>query len=174
MFAHTIFLLFMHTIWEISRRPRDREKMSRRGRNCNLLTQALGSWAERSAAGKGGELRRTELETEPLHSREVSPSDFAQGYVLGIARGGARERPWTRGGGTYPVQSSLWCNHRAIQLKKVSKNSEKNLECASQPTSYIYKISGSNSSSSRSYKKHKFRLHLNYYFCQKICLFCNF
>jgi len=55
--------------------------------------------------------------------------------------------------GTYPVQSSLWCNHRAIQLKKVSKNSEKNLECASQPTSSIYKISGSNSSSSRSYKK---------------------
>ena len=76
--------------------------------------------------------------------------------------------------GTYPVQSSLWCNHRAIQLKKVSKNSEKNLECASQPTSSIYKISGSNSSSSRSYKKDKFRLHLNYYFCQKICLFCNF
>ena len=29
---------------------------------------------------------------------------------------------------TYPMQSSLWCNHRAIQLKKVSKNSEKNLE----------------------------------------------
>ena len=26
---------------------------------------------------------------------------------------------------TYPVQSNLWCNHRAIQLKKVSKNSEK-------------------------------------------------
>ena len=76
--------------------------------------------------------------------------------------------------GTYTVQSSLWCNHRAIQLKKVSKNSEKNLECASQPTSSIYKISGSNSSSSRSYKKDKFRLHLNYYFCQKICLFCNF
>ena len=86
-------------------------------------------------------------------------------------------------GGTYPVQSSLWCNHRAIQLKKVLKNSEKNLECASQPTSSIYKISGSNSSSSRSYKKDKFRLHLNYYkkdkfrlhlnyyFCQKICLF---
>ena len=32
--------------------------------------------------------------------------------------------------------------------KKISKNSEKNLECASQPTSSIYKISGSNSSSS--------------------------
>ena len=57
--------------------------------------------------------------------------------------------------GTYPVQSRLWCNHRIIQLKKVSKNSKKNLECASQPTSYIYKISGSNSSSSRSYKKNK-------------------
>ena len=57
---------------------------------------------------------------------------------------------------TYPVQSSLWCNHRAIQLKKISKNSEKNLECASQPTSSIYKISGSNSFSSRSYKKDKF------------------
>ena len=51
--------------------------------------------------------------------------------------------------GTYPVQSSLWCNYRAIQLKKVSKNSEKNLECASQPTSSIYKISGSNSSSKK-------------------------
>ena len=57
---------------------------------------------------------------------------------------------------THPVQSCLWCNHRAIQLKKISKNSEKNLECASQPTSSIYKISGSNSSSSRSYKKTNF------------------
>ena len=66
------------------------------------------------------------------------------------------------------------CANPCKPTKKVSKNSEKNLECASQPTSSIYKISGSNSSSSRSYKKDKFSDNNNGSNASQICLFCNF
>ena len=75
---------------------------------------------------------------------------------------------------TYLVQTKDLVQTCANLLNKVSKNSEKNHECASQITSSIYKISWSNSSYSRSYKKDKFEMHLNHYCCQKICLFCNF
>ena len=75
---------------------------------------------------------------------------------------------------TYLVQTKDFVQICANLLNKVSKNSEKNHECASQITSSIYKISWSNSSYSRSYKKDKFEMHLNHYCCQKICLFCNF
>ena len=76
--------------------------------------------------------------------------------------------------GTYLMQTKDLVQTRANLLNKVSKNSEKNHECASQITSSIYKILWSNSSYSRSYKKDKFEMHLNHYCCQKICLFCNF
>ena len=76
--------------------------------------------------------------------------------------------------GTYLVQTKDLVQIRANLLNKVSKNSEKNHECASQITSSIYKISLSNSSYSRSDKKDKFEMHLNHYCCQKISLFCNF
>ena len=65
--------------------------------------------------------------------------------------------------GTYPVQTKFWCKSRVNLLKNISKNSEKNHECASQLTSSIYKISWSNSSYPRSYKKDKFGVHLNHY-----------
>ena len=75
--------------------------------------------------------------------------------------------------GTYPVQSTLQCKHRTILLRKVSKNSEKNHECTSQPIPSIYKTSWSNSSYSNSYKNDKFKVHLNYYCLSEICYFHN-
>jgi len=75
---------------------------------------------------------------------------------------------------TYLVQTKELVQTRANLLNKVLKNSEKNHECDSQVTSSIYKISWSNLSYSRSYKKDKFEMHFNHYCCQKICLFCNF
>ena len=53
------------------------------------------------------------------------------------------------------MQTKFWCKSRANLLKNISKNSEKNYECASQLTSHIYKISWSNSSYPKSYKKDK-------------------
>ena len=54
---------------------------------------------------------------------------------------------------TYLVQSRNWWNHRAIKLKRSSKNSEKNHECISRSTPSIYKFPLSNSSYNCSYKK---------------------
>ena len=73
--------------------------------------------------------------------------------------------------GTYPVQTKFWCKSRVNLLKNISKNSEKNHECASQLTSSIYKISWSNSSYSRSYKKDKFSDNNNGSNASQICLF---
>ena len=76
--------------------------------------------------------------------------------------------------GTYLVQTKDLVQTRANLLKKVSKNSEKNHECASQLTSSIYKILWSNSSYSKSYKKDKFSDNNNGSNASQICLFCNF
>ena len=75
---------------------------------------------------------------------------------------------------TYLVQTKDLVQTRANLLNKVLKNSEKNQECASQLTSSIYKISWSNSSYSRSYKKDKFSDNNNGSNASQICLFCNF
>ena len=60
---------------------------------------------------------------------------------------------WQFNLGTYLVQTKDLVQTRANLLKKVSKNSEKNHECASQLTPSIYKILWSNSSYFKSYKK---------------------
>ena len=76
--------------------------------------------------------------------------------------------------GTY-VQTKFWCKLHANLLKNISKNSEKNHECASQLTSFIYKISWSNSSYPRSYKKKtNFLTNSNGSNAPQISLFCNF
>ena len=76
--------------------------------------------------------------------------------------------------GTYLVQIKDLMQICANLLKKVSKNSEKNHECAYQLTSYIYKILWSNSSYSKSYKKDKISDNNNGSNASQICLFCNF
>ena len=76
--------------------------------------------------------------------------------------------------GTYPVQTKFWYKPRANLLKNISKNPEKNHECASQLTSSIYKILWSNSSYPRSYEKDKFGVHLNHYCLSENLSFCNF
>ena len=63
------------------------------------------------------------------------------------------------------------CANPCKPIKKVSKNSEKNHECASQLTSSIYKILWSNSSYSKSYKKDKFSDNNNGSNASQICLF---
>ena len=76
--------------------------------------------------------------------------------------------------GTYLVQTKDLVQTRAKLLKKVSKNSKKNHECAPQLTSSVYKILWSNSSYSKSYKKDKFSDNNNGSNASQICLFCNF
>ena len=49
--------------------------------------------------------------------------------------------------------NQIFCANPCKPTKKVSKNSKKNHECASQLTSSIYKILWSNSSYYKSYKK---------------------
>ena len=65
-------------------------------------------------------------------------------------------RMWLTRPETYLVQSRNWWNHRAIKLKRSSKNSEKNHECTSRSTPSTYKFPRSNSSYTCSYKKDKF------------------
>jgi hypothetical protein len=57
--------------------------------------------------------------------------------------------------GTYWIQTTFWCKHCANLLKKFQKILKKH-ECTYELTSFIYKISWSNSSYSSSYKKTKF------------------
>ena len=76
--------------------------------------------------------------------------------------------------GTYLVQTKDLVQIHANLPKKVSKNFEKNHEYASQLTSSIYKISWSNSSYSKNYKKDKFSNNSNGSNASQICLVCNF
>ena len=76
--------------------------------------------------------------------------------------------------GTYLVQTKDLVQTHANLPKKFQKILKKNHEYASQLTSSIYKISWSNLSYSKNYKKDKFSNNSNGSNASQICLFCNF